>query len=72
MSDTPKKTPKLRPRWKVILLGIIRWTWIPVACVLALFAGLALGYVYIGKQSLSDVFQAATWRHVYDLIFSDT
>ncbi|UUZ82604.1 DNA-directed RNA polymerase subunit beta [Paenibacillus sp. P26] len=72
MSEPPKKAPAERKRWKQVVTGIIRWTWIPAACAAALLAGLAVGYVYIGKQSASDIFHFSTWRHVYDLIFSDT
>lgn len=72
MKRSDKKAPVRMRRWQKIILGIIRWTWIPVTCAAALEAGLAIGYVYIGKQSASDIFNLETWRHVYDLIFADT
>lgn len=37
---------------------------------LALFGGMIVGYVVLGKQSLGGVFEWSTWRHVYDLIFA--
>nr|WP_255654547.1 DNA-directed RNA polymerase subunit beta [Cohnella sp. REN36] len=54
---------------------LIVWTtvkilFIPVLCVAALIAGLAIGYVVLGKQQWSDVFDWNTWRHMYDLVFA--
>ncbi|MEC0373007.1 DNA-directed RNA polymerase subunit beta [Paenibacillus chibensis] len=52
-------------RWRIV----IRWM-IPLFLVLALIGGMAFGYVFIGKQSLSDVFEWKTWQHVIDLVFA--
>ncbi|WP_210023616.1 MULTISPECIES: DNA-directed RNA polymerase subunit beta [unclassified Paenibacillus] len=51
---------------------IIKWTWIPLTCAAALFIGLTIGYVYIGKQSFREVLDISTWRHMFDLIFFDS
>ncbi|WP_412761072.1 DNA-directed RNA polymerase subunit beta [Paenibacillus validus] len=40
--------------------------------MVTLFIGLSIGYVYIGKQPMSEVFDLATWRHLFDLIFAST
>ena len=44
---------------------------IPVLCIVALIVGLAIGYSMLGDGSLSDVFDVATWKHMYDLVFAD-
>ncbi|AWB46261.1 DNA-directed RNA polymerase subunit beta [Paenibacillus sp. CAA11] len=38
--------------------------------LLAGYAGMAIGYVVLGKQPWSDIFLWSTWRHVFDLIFA--
>lgn len=43
---------------------------IPFLCIAALIVGLAIGYVILGDQPLSDVFDAKTWKHMYDLVFA--
>ncbi|WP_339325247.1 DNA-directed RNA polymerase subunit beta [Paenibacillus sp. FSL W8-0194] len=48
---------------------VIRWM-IPLFLLLALVGGMIVGYVVIGKQSLSDVFKWETWQHVIDLVFA--
>ncbi|WP_261381401.1 DNA-directed RNA polymerase subunit beta [Paenibacillus cremeus] len=72
MSDNPKKPPKKRKGWVRAIRAFIRWTWIPVTCVAALAVGLCIGYVYIGKQDMNEVFELGTWRHLFDLVFADT
>ncbi|MED4600724.1 DNA-directed RNA polymerase subunit beta [Paenibacillus validus] len=72
MSDNRQKATPPTKRWKKIVIGLIRWTWIPIVCVVTLFIGLSIGYVYIGKQPMSEVFDLATWRHLFDLIFAST
>jgi hypothetical protein len=44
---------------------------IPVVCIAALIAGLAVGYTVLGKGQLADVFDWGTWKHMYDLVFAD-
>ncbi|KPV60511.1 hypothetical protein QJ48_05190 [Paenibacillus sp. A3] len=72
MSDNRKEAPAESKRWKKAVLTFLKWTWIPFTSILALLVGLAIGYVYIGKQDLQEVFNLNTWRHVFDLIFADT
>jgi len=43
---------------------------IPFLCVIALFAGMAIGYVYLGKAPMSDIWKWNTWRHAFDLVFA--
>jgi hypothetical protein len=64
-----KKAPRKRRRWIGIVLQFIG---IPILCIIALGAGLVIGYVYIGKQPMDDVYEIETWRHLYDLVFSET
>lgn len=70
MTKTKKKSRF--PRWLIIILRILRMFLVPVLCVIAVFGGMIIGYVTIGKQELSDVFQWETWRHLYDLVFKDS
>ncbi|CAG7655530.1 DNA-directed RNA polymerase subunit beta [Paenibacillus allorhizosphaerae] len=72
MSKKPKKTPAGRKGWVKAIRMTVKWTWIPITCVAALFVGLSVGYVYIGKQSMDEVFELATWRHLFDLVFANT
>jgi len=66
-----KKRSTGRLLWQIIWT-IIKVLLIPVSCVVALCAGLAIGYVMLGKGELSDVFDMHTWRHMYDLVFADS
>jgi hypothetical protein len=63
-----KKVP--RPRWQVILLKALKYTWLPAACLAAILAGLLIGYVSLGGQPVSDVFRIDTWKHLFDLVFA--
>ncbi|GIO62916.1 DNA-directed RNA polymerase subunit beta [Paenibacillus cineris] len=71
MSEKTQAAGKAKPvvrktaRWRIV----IRWM-IPLFLLLALVGGMTFGYVFIGKQSLSDVFQWKTWQHVIDLVFA--
>ncbi|MBB6691721.1 DNA-directed RNA polymerase subunit beta [Cohnella xylanilytica] len=57
--------------WQVIWTSI-KVLIIPVLCVVALIAGMAIGYVVLGKRELADVFDIQTWRHMYDLVFAES
>jgi hypothetical protein len=72
LSDNRKKAKPAAKTWVRVVKGIVRWTWIPIACLAALFIGLSIGYVYVGKQPLDEIWDMATWRHLFDLIFADT
>lgn len=51
--------------WKIAVRIMI-----PVLLVLALFGGMVFGYVVLGDQEFSEVFEWGTWKHVFDLIFA--
>ncbi|WP_281883099.1 DNA-directed RNA polymerase subunit beta [Paenibacillus sp. YYML68] len=72
MSDKRKTAQATDTQWLKVLLAIVKWTWIPIVCAGALLAGLMIGYVYIGNRPASEAFELSTWRHIYDLIFSNT
>ncbi|GLI08673.1 hypothetical protein YDYSG_47050 [Paenibacillus tyrfis] len=72
MSDNRKKAPAEPKRWKKAVFTFLKWTWIPFTGIVALLVGLAVGYVYIGKQDIHEVLNLNTWRHAFDLIFADT
>lgn len=56
----------LRIVWMSVKILII-----PIVCIAALIVGLAIGYVVLGDKPLSDVFDAETWKHMYDLVFAE-
>ena len=56
----------LRIMWTSVKILII-----PVLCLAALIVGLAIGYVVLGDRPLSEVFDAGTWKHMYDLVFAE-
>ncbi|WP_010278961.1 DNA-directed RNA polymerase subunit beta [Paenibacillus senegalensis] len=61
------KKKKRKPIWRVL-----RFFLVPFLCLAALFGGLVIGYVYLGEQPLSDVWNIDTWKHVFDLVFANT
>ncbi|MCS7459976.1 DNA-directed RNA polymerase subunit beta [Paenibacillus doosanensis] len=68
------KKKKKRPvkKWKRVVLSLCKWLAIPVSCLLAVSIGMVIGYVYLGKRPLDEVYEVETWRHIYDLVFSQT
>ncbi len=70
-SDSKSKAKKSKlPPWLRITLRILRFLIVPVACVIALYVGLYVGYVTLGDQSAGDIWKLETWKHVYDLVFA--
>jgi hypothetical protein len=69
-SDNSEK--QQRSKGARITLWILRKSIVPVIMVIMLITGLYVGYVVVGKQPGSEVFQWSTWQHMYDLVFSDT
>lgn len=70
-SKKPAKEQKKKRKRKLIW-RVLRFFLVPFLCIAGLFAGLVIGYVYIGKQPLSDVWSLDTWKHVFDLVFLNT
>jgi len=62
---------KQRPPALRIALWLLRKSIVPLLCAAALIAGLYAGYVVIGKGPEDDVWQWSTWKHMWDLIFSE-
>lgn len=44
---------------------------IPLLLFASLTVGLAIGYSVLGKQPVSEVFSIQTYKHMYDLIFTN-
>jgi hypothetical protein len=65
-----KKSAKKRKRRRIFV--ILQWVGIPLLCIAALGVGLVIGYVYIGKRPMDEVYEIDTWRHLYDLVFAET
>lgn len=59
-----KKRKKRHP-----VLRVLRWFLVPALCLIALAAGMAVGYSYIGHEPTAEVFEWGTWKHVWELIF---
>ena len=67
-SGRKRKPKRKRKAWVTIL----RWTVVPILLFWSIIAGLYVGYSVLGKQPSGEVFQVETWKHVYDLIFSNS
>ncbi|MFD0590631.1 DNA-directed RNA polymerase subunit beta [Paenibacillus sp. GCM10027627] len=61
-----------RPAWARISLWIVRKSIVPIIMIIMLLAGLYFGFVFLGKGPEGDVFEWATWRHLYDLVFAES
>jgi len=60
------------PKWARVILWVLRKSIVPIVMVVMLIVGLYVGFVYLGDGSKSEVFEWATWRHLYDLVFADS
>jgi hypothetical protein len=67
-----EKTRKQRPFALRALLWTLRAAIVPILLIAALIGGLYVGYVVLGKSPEGDVWEIETWKHMYDLIFSDS
>ncbi|WP_210664106.1 DNA-directed RNA polymerase subunit beta [Paenibacillus lignilyticus] len=65
-SARKKRHPALRA-----LLWTLRKSIVPILCIAAILGGMYMGYTIIGKRPGDEVFDIATWKHMYDLVFAD-
>ncbi|AJS60394.1 DNA-directed RNA polymerase subunit beta [Paenibacillus sp. IHBB 10380] len=65
MSKKDKPPKRKKAKWKIVILWMI-----PLFLLLSLIGGMTVGYVVLGKEEMSEVFQLETWQHVIDLIFA--
>lgn len=70
-SGRPTAKASKRPPWLRITLRSLRILIVPIACVIALYIGLYVGYVTLGDQSADDIWKPETWKHVFDLVFAE-
>ncbi|MEX2459778.1 MAG: DNA-directed RNA polymerase subunit beta [Paenibacillaceae bacterium] len=70
--NAPKKPRKRKKRWVRIILFTLRLLLVPFLCLCALYAGLVIGYVRLGGQPYSDILEPATWKHLYELVYSSS
>jgi hypothetical protein len=61
------KRRKKRNPW----LRLLRWIFVPMLLFWSIVAGLYVGYTVLGHQPKGEVFQLETWKHMYDLVFSN-
>jgi DNA-directed RNA polymerase subunit beta len=70
--DTQEVTPKERVRsgkkWPVVLVKILL---VPILLFFSLVIGLMIGYGVMGDKPTSEIFDLGTYKHMYDLLFSD-
>ncbi|PZD97810.1 DNA-directed RNA polymerase subunit beta [Paenibacillus sambharensis] len=60
-----------RPSGIRVVLWLLRKSIVPLLMLAALIGGLYAGYVLLGKGPAEDVWKWETWKHMYDLIFSN-
>lgn len=68
--DQPSGRSK-KPLALRIFLWLLIKSIVPILFVIILIVGLYVGFVVIGNKPSSDVFQWATWKHMYDLVFAE-
>ncbi|WP_410770634.1 DNA-directed RNA polymerase subunit beta [Fontibacillus sp. BL9] len=66
MTEENSPAVKKRSGW----ITLLRIVLVLLFLVLALVGGTAVGFVVLGKQDISGVFEWSTWRHVFDLVFA--
>jgi hypothetical protein len=71
MTKEASKKRRGLPSSAKVALKAARAVLVPTLCLIALFAGLMIGYTELGGQDASDVFKFSTWKHVYDLVFAE-
>lgn len=49
---------------------VLRFACVFLFLILAFFGGAVAGFVVLGKQDISHVWDLNTWKHVYDLVFA--
>jgi cytoskeletal protein RodZ len=67
-SGKQAKRRKKRNPW----LRMLRWIVVPMLLFWSIVAGLYVGYTVLGHQPKGEVFQLETWKHMYDLMFSNS
>jgi len=63
---------KKAPLWARSLFWIVRKSIAPLIMIVMLLIGLYIGYVIMGDQPKEEVFQFSTYKHLWDLIFSES
>lgn len=63
---------KKAPLWARSLFWIARKSIAPLIMIVMLLAGLYIGYVIMGDQPKEEVFKFSTYKHLWDLIFSES
>lgn len=67
-----KKEPEKKPATRSSSAGMktLRVILVLIGFVVALIAGLTIGYAILGKKNISDVLYPETWAHVFQLVFA--
>jgi hypothetical protein len=69
-NEIAKEQPD-RAKWVRVMLRVSRILLVPALCVLAVIAGLIVGFVYVGGQSAAEAMEWSTWQHIFDLVFAE-
>ena len=67
-----ESSSKKMPWWINSIFWILRKCIAPIIMIVMLLAGLYIGYVIVGGQDKGEVFEWATWKHMWDLIFAES
>ncbi|MBD2845862.1 DNA-directed RNA polymerase subunit beta [Paenibacillus sp. IB182496] len=67
-----EEVARRRPLGLRILFWILLKSIVPLLLLLSLVGGLYVGYAVIGDGPKGDVWEWSTWKHMYDLIFSES
>lgn len=66
-----KEPKEAKPRKKHrVLRNLLITLSVLILLVAAVAGGMVFGYVMLGKQSMHDIWEWSTWKHVYDLVFA--
>lgn len=71
MNQSSNSARRTLPAWVRVTLKLLRFLIVPVLCIGALYVGLYVGYTVVGEQPSDDVLEWSTWKHLYDLVFTD-
>ncbi|MGZ9586294.1 DNA-directed RNA polymerase subunit beta [Paenibacillus marinisediminis] len=67
-ASEPDHTAK-EPKKSNAMKWVFRLLIVPMLCILATFGGMMVGFVVLGKGTVSEALDMDTWTHVFKLVF---